>query len=271
MNKVDFCNNKYSFFNDIFVSSLVVTFLYVLIKALFKFYAPIFLWPSRICLFLQVLITCPLILAYFCQLTKLMLSPCCVTIHKNTIQNAFLTFFKLNPQHTIPTIVDDGFALAESRAICIYLIEKYGQSSRLYPSDNVQQRAKINSRLMFDLTTLYPSVFKHLMTIYKKKPAHEENLKTLNKALGMLNEMLSESKYLAGDSLTLADIPVFVSVTTSEAIGIDVAGYENVSAWLTMLRETVPGREINAAGLEVTQKWMLSASRFARNDGMAKR
>lgn len=141
----------------------------------------------------------------------------------------------------------------------------------MYPKDNLQQRAKINSRLMFDLTTLYPSVFKHLMTIYKRKPTDNENLKNLNKALGMLNEMLSDSKYLAGDCLTLADITVFVSVTTSEVVGIDVAAYENVNAWLTMLRDTMPGREINAAGIEVTQKWISSPSRFARNDdGKAK-
>lgn len=142
----------------------------------------------------------------------------------------------------------------------------YGQSSELYPLANFQQRAIINSRLMFDLTTLYPCVFKHLMSIFKKRPIDEENSKNISKALKILNEFLSQSKYVASDSLTLADISIFVSITTLEAIddGIDVNIYKNVWNWLEMLRNTIPGREINQAGIEVTKKWIASSAEFSR-------
>lgn len=67
-------------------------------------------------------------------------------------------FIKLNPQHCVPTINDDGFILWESRAIAIYLVEKnHPGGHALYPLD-AQRRAVINQRLQFDANTLHPRI-----------------------------------------------------------------------------------------------------------------
>ncbi len=42
-------------------------------------------------------------------------------------------FLTISPNGTIPAIVDDGFALAESMAINLYLTKRYGEGS-LYPA-----------------------------------------------------------------------------------------------------------------------------------------
>lgn len=41
-----------------------------------------------------------------------------------------------------------------SRAIIMYLAEKYGKDDSLYPKD-VKKRALVNQRLFFDIGTLY--------------------------------------------------------------------------------------------------------------------
>ena len=67
-----------------------------------------------------------------------------------------LCFFQMNPQHTIPTLVDGDFILNESRAAAAYLINKYGgeKKDKLYPQD-LKTRAIVDQRLYFDMGTFY--------------------------------------------------------------------------------------------------------------------
>lgn len=64
-------------------------------------------------------------------------------------------YLKINPQHTVPTLVDGDFVLWDSHAISIYLVEKYGKNDQLYPKDLIL-RSKINQRLFFDASVLFP-------------------------------------------------------------------------------------------------------------------
>src|SRR5258708_25752826 len=51
-------------------------------------------------------------------------------------------FVAINPRHTVPTIVDDGYALWESMAIVEYLDERFTSGTKLYPGD-AKNRARI--------------------------------------------------------------------------------------------------------------------------------
>ena len=63
-------------------------------------------------------------------------------------------FIKINPQHNIPTIDDNGFYLNESRAICGYLVHEYAKDDTLYPKE-AKKRALVDQRLYFDMGVFY--------------------------------------------------------------------------------------------------------------------
>lgn len=58
-------------------------------------------------------------------------------------------YFQLNPQHTVPTLNDEGFTFWDSHAINVYLLSKYAKDDSLYPKD-IKKRAIIDQRLHFD-------------------------------------------------------------------------------------------------------------------------
>lgn len=62
-------------------------------------------------------------------------------------------FIKINPQHVIPTLVDDGKSIWESAAINTYLVGKYASDDSLYPKD-LYQRAVVDQRLFYNCTVL---------------------------------------------------------------------------------------------------------------------
>ncbi|XP_026748199.1 glutathione S-transferase 1-1-like isoform X2 [Galleria mellonella] len=160
-------------------------------------------------------------------------------------------FLKINPQHTVPTIVDGDFSLWESRAISRYLVNKYGAGSTLYPEDPIA-RAIVDQRLDFDLGTLYPR-FGNLFypQIFAGAPVDEALLKKLEEALVFFNTFLEGHKYAAGSNLTLADLSLVATVSTIDAVGFNLTPYPNVLKWFQLVKSTAPAyEETNGKGIE---------------------
>ncbi|XP_041674861.1 LOW QUALITY PROTEIN: glutathione S-transferase D4-like [Drosophila eugracilis] len=158
-------------------------------------------------------------------------------------------FIKLNPQHTIPTLVDNGFSLWESRAIAIYLVEKYGKEDSLYPKDP-QTRAVINQRLYFDMGTLHDSFIKYYYPFIRTgQLGTEENYKKIEAAFDFLNTFLEGQDYVAGNQFTVADIAILSSVSTFEVVDFEISKYPNVAKWYANAKKITPGWDENWAGL----------------------
>lgn len=160
-------------------------------------------------------------------------------------------YIKINPQHTVPTLVDNGFVIWESRAILVYLVEKYGKDDSLYPKDP-QGRALVNQRLYFDMGTLYKSLADYYYAPFQNREQDPEQLKKAEEALGFLNTFLEGNTYVAGDRLTIADISILASLSGFTVFNLDLSKYPNVVRWQENGKK-VPGWDIIEKGLEETR------------------
>ncbi|KAG2366652.1 glutathione S-transferase [Suillus spraguei] len=124
------------------------------------------------------------------------------------------SYTALQPFGQVPYIDDDGFILYESRAIARYLIKKYpNQGASLIPTDPkaealFEQAASIET---FNFTAfvsliVFEKVFKPRRGLQTNEDRIKELLATLVPKLDAYEVILSKQKYLAGDSVTLADL-----------------------------------------------------------------
>jgi len=149
-------------------------------------------------------------------------------------------FLRINPNGRIPAIVDrgnDDFAVFESGAILVYLAEMTGQ---LLPADP-KARSVTMQWLMFQMGGLGPmmgqaNVF-HRYWQEKIPPVIARYQNESRRLLQVLDGRLAESRYLAGDDYTIADIANWCWARTHEWSGVPVEGLDHLQRWLAAIAE----------------------------------
>jgi glutathione S-transferase len=114
---------------------------------------------------------------------------------------------RISPFNQVPVVDDDGFIVAETGAIVIYLAEKAGM---LIPAD-LQGRSRVTQWCCTALSTIEPTLLQIQIidgggeeaTGELRRPALVDRAREKFTALG---EQLSSRSYLAGDEFTVADI-----------------------------------------------------------------
>ena len=155
-------------------------------------------------------------------------------------------FLAINPNGTVPLLVEDGFVLSESAAILKYLA---GQAqSPAYPQD-LRERARVDSAIDWFMTNFHYALGSSLAypTLYPAmKPLSAQAFNELTeraatdtrRALKVLDEHMigSDRNYVAGEELTLADYVGSSVVVLAEAIDFDLRHYSNVIRWLGAMK-----------------------------------
>jgi glutathione S-transferase len=169
-------------------------------------------------------------------------------------------YLKINPQHTIPTIVDGDFNLAESRAICTYLINKYAPGHSLYPTCP-QKRALIDRYLYFDIGTLYRAFGEYFYPkILHGKEYEPEKEQKVKETLGFLDTFLGDQDFLVGKDASVADICIGCSLSMLDVTGYGFAGFPKIEAYYNRLKQLPHWDECNAKGIEGFKQLIASKS-----------
>ena len=149
------------------------------------------------------------------------------------------TFLKLNPFGVIPVIDDNGFVLADSNAIILYLAKKYGDTSWL-PED-AETAANIQRWLTVSSSELArgPAAAR-LVNVFGAAIDHADALKRAEAVLTVMDAHLGKQAFLAADTITIADISAYSYVAHAPEGDVPLTLYPNIQAWLARV-ETQDG------------------------------
>ena len=164
----------------------------------------------------------------------------------------------LNPKGAVPFITQDGVAMNESAAILRYLSQKHPQLNQFY-SGSLEQQHEIDAMLDFNATAFRPSMTSKVMPSVMKKLNNMENLPPLlqalydsspekvKTALEALEAALTRkgTKYLCGDSITIADFQIYAEFCDVYYMGMSFAEYPKITAWAETCRASAGLKEVH--------------------------
>ena len=152
-------------------------------------------------------------------------------------------FLKISPNNKMPAMVDtegpDGkpFALAESGAMLFYLASKTG---RFLPKD-IAKRWKVLQWTMFQMGHIGPMLGQahHFLQYAPEKIEYAMNRyrNEANRLYGVVDRQLRESKYLACDEYTIADMATVPWMRFPESQGVQVDEYPTLKRWRDAILE----------------------------------
>ncbi len=151
------------------------------------------------------------------------------------------SFLAVNPIGKVPAIDDDGFRFSESVAIMKYLCRKH--VSPLYPEDMTEQ-ARVDQWCSFVSVHIHMAMgrvfFNQIVAPRLGLEVDERSMRDgrefLDRFLPIVEGQLDKSAYLAGDTLSIADLCCVNVLDPAEMIELDLAPYPKLSAWRKTLR-----------------------------------
>ena len=131
-----------------------------------------------------------------------------------TGQHKEASYKEINPNESVPALVDGDFVLWESNAILQYAADKHGKAA-FYPTD-LKSRADINRWLLWESSAWFPSTYVYLVEncvkpLLNAQPdpavlaAQDANF---HKLAGILDARLAKNDWLTGSAPTIADIAI---------------------------------------------------------------
>ena len=140
-------------------------------------------------------------------------------------------FIKISPFSKIPVITDheNNQSIFESGAILIYLAEK---SEKLYDK---KDRIKINQWLMAQMGYIGPMIGQHHQFHHynpgKSEFGEERYFKITKKIYQDLDDRLKNSKFLAGERYSIADIATWPWIARHEWHDVGLKNFKSLSRW----------------------------------------
>ncbi|AJQ94502.1 glutathione S-transferase family protein [Gynuella sunshinyii] len=152
-------------------------------------------------------------------------------------------FLALNPNAKVPVLVhtdtasSEPLVLSESAAILVYLAERQGQ---LLPATG-EARARVFEQLFFHASAVSPSFgnagFFTKLASEPQPLAQQRFSGEAERVTRLLDELLAERSFIAGDDYSIADIAHFGWFWRRAFAGVELEAYPNLSRWYAAVEQ----------------------------------
>ncbi len=151
-------------------------------------------------------------------------------------------FKALNPVGMVPVIDDDGTIISESNVIVRYLAARHGRTD-LLPADP-RQRALVERWMDWQASDFNNSWRAAFQALVRKNPAFQDAVAIANSAqmftamVGIVDSELARTgAYIAGETFTVADIPIGLAIHRWFSTPIPRPPFVNVDRYYERLLE----------------------------------
>lgn len=172
----------------------------------------------------------------------------------------------------IPVLDDHGIIVSDSHAICAYLSEKYATNDQLYPKD-LQQRGLVDARMHFDSGLLFGRIrFLTEPILYFQLPeVPRDRIEYIQLSYARMENFLTDSAYLCGDRLTIADFCCIASLSSVARLApVDADKHPKLVAWIGRMESLPFYAELNVPGANELQDTLLARVEANRKALLAK-
>jgi glutathione S-transferase len=159
-------------------------------------------------------------------------------------------YLRMNPNGTVPTIIDDDLVLWESNTILRYLCNKC-DAGALYPQ-GIAQRALVERWMDWQLGCVsgpFGTLYRGLVREQRCRTELEPVREAMARHFAVLEAALDGLSFIAGDELTLADIALGPTAYRWLNMDIERDDAPNLQAWHERLALRSAFREYVMIGL----------------------
>jgi glutathione S-transferase len=150
-------------------------------------------------------------------------------------------YLAMNPNGLVPTLEEDGFVLWESNSIVRYLAAKYGAGT-LEPAD-MRTQARASSWMDWQLTVAAPALTPVFWGLVRTPPEKRDQaaieagkIKTIA-VMKILDAQLATSAFVAGDTLSMGDIPVALMAYRFRRLVPERPALEHLERWFAAIEQ----------------------------------
>ena len=150
-------------------------------------------------------------------------------------------FMAMNPFGQVPVIQDGAVTLADSNSILVYLARQYAVDADQWLPFDPLAAAQVQRWLSVAAGLLaFGPAYARVIQLFKLPASPDDAIARAQRLFGVMEQQLGVSAFLAGNTVTLADVANYSYIARAPEGNVSLLAYPNLRAWLARI-EALPG------------------------------